>query len=60
MIMPQTRLKVADNTGARELMTIRTVAGGSEFEAAIASALGGHVAEELIFGGNLARILKMD
>jgi large subunit ribosomal protein L14 len=35
MIMPQTRLKVADNTGARELMTIRTVAGGSKFEAGI-------------------------
>jgi large subunit ribosomal protein L14 len=35
VIMPQTRLKVADNTGAKELMTIRTVAGGSKFEAAI-------------------------
>src|SRR5215207_5359660 len=29
MIMPQTRLRVADNTGARELMCIRVVAGGS-------------------------------
>jgi large subunit ribosomal protein L14 len=35
MIMPQTRLKVADNTGARELMCIRVVAGGSKFEAAV-------------------------
>ncbi|MBV8836884.1 MAG: 50S ribosomal protein L14 [Alphaproteobacteria bacterium] len=35
MIMPQTRLRVADNTGARELMTIRVVAGGSKFEAGI-------------------------
>jgi large subunit ribosomal protein L14 len=35
MIMPQTRLKVADNTGARELMVIRTVAGGSKFEASV-------------------------
>lgn len=35
MIMPQTRLKVADNTGARELMCIRVVAGGSKFEASI-------------------------
>jgi large subunit ribosomal protein L14 len=35
MIMPQTRLKVADNTGARELMVIRTVAGGSKFEAGV-------------------------
>ena len=33
MIMPQTRLAVADNTGARELMCIRVVAGGSKFEA---------------------------
>src|SRR3979490_2746814 len=31
--MPQTRLRVADNTGARELMCIRGVAGGSKFEA---------------------------
>ena len=35
MIMPQTRLRVADNTGARELMCIRVVAGGSKFEASI-------------------------
>lgn len=35
MIMPQTRLKVADNTGARQLMCIRVVAGGSKFEAGI-------------------------
>jgi len=35
VIMPQTRLRVADNTGARELMTIRVVAGGSKFEAGI-------------------------
>jgi large subunit ribosomal protein L14 len=35
MIMPQTRLRVADNTGARELMCIRVVAGGSKFEATI-------------------------
>ncbi len=35
MIMPQTRLKVADNTGARELMCIRVVAGGSKFEAGV-------------------------
>jgi large subunit ribosomal protein L14 len=35
MIMPRTRLRVADNTGARELMVIRTVAGGSKFEAGV-------------------------
>ena len=35
MIMPQTRLRVADNTGARELMCIRVVAGGSKFEASV-------------------------
>ena len=27
MIMPQTRLKVADNTGAREILVIRVVGG---------------------------------
>ena len=27
MIMPQTRLKVADNTGAKELMCIRVLGG---------------------------------
>ncbi|MFA4015040.1 MAG: hypothetical protein RUDDFDWM_000106 [Candidatus Fervidibacterota bacterium] len=29
MIMPQTRLKVADNSGAREIMCIRVLKGGS-------------------------------
>ena len=29
MIRPQTRLKVADNSGARELMCIRVLKGGS-------------------------------
>ena len=35
MIQQESRLKVADNTGARELMCIRVVAGGSKFEASI-------------------------
>jgi large subunit ribosomal protein L14 len=30
MIQPQTRLKVADNTGARELMCIRVMSGSSK------------------------------
>ena len=30
MIYPQTRLRVADNTGAREIMCIRVVAGGNK------------------------------
>jgi large subunit ribosomal protein L14 len=30
MIFPQTRLRVADNTGAREIMCIRVVAGGNK------------------------------
>jgi large subunit ribosomal protein L14 len=30
MIYPQTRLKVADNTGAREIMCIRVLAGGNK------------------------------
>ncbi len=29
MILPQTRLKVADNTGARQLMCIHVLGGGS-------------------------------
>jgi large subunit ribosomal protein L14 len=30
MIQPQTRLKVADNTGAREIMCIRILGGGAK------------------------------
>jgi large subunit ribosomal protein L14 len=30
MIQPQTRLKVADNTGAREIMCIRVMSGSSK------------------------------
>ena len=30
MIYPQTRLRVADNTGARQIMCIRVVAGGNK------------------------------
>jgi large subunit ribosomal protein L14 len=30
MIRPQTRLRVADNTGAREIMCIRVLAGGNK------------------------------
>jgi large subunit ribosomal protein L14 len=30
MIFPQTRLRVADNTGAREILCIRVVAGGNK------------------------------
>lgn len=30
MIQPQTRLKVADNTGARQLMCIRVLGGGTK------------------------------
>ncbi len=30
MIRPQTRLKVADNTGARQLMCIRVLGGGTK------------------------------
>src|SRR5919108_5920371 len=45
MIMPQTRLKVADNTGARELMCIRVVAGGSKFEASIGDVIVASVKE---------------
>ena len=30
MIMPQTRLKVADNTGAKEIMCIRVMSGANQ------------------------------
>jgi large subunit ribosomal protein L14 len=45
MIMPQTRVRVADNTGARELMCIRDVAGGSKFEASIGDVIVASVKE---------------
>ena len=45
MIMPQTRVRVADNTGARELMCIRVVAGGSKFEASIGDVIVASVKE---------------
>ena len=35
MIRPFTRLKVADNTGARQLMCIRVVAGGNKSVATV-------------------------
>ncbi|MCC7105255.1 MAG: 50S ribosomal protein L14 [Chloroflexi bacterium] len=35
MIQVQTRLKVADNTGARELMCIRVIAGGAKTVATV-------------------------
>lgn len=35
MIMPQTRLKVADNTGAKVIMCIRVMGGGSKRWASI-------------------------
>ena len=33
MIYPQTRLRVADNTGAREIMCIQVLAGGNKMYA---------------------------
>jgi len=45
MIQQQTRLNVADNTGARELMCIRVVAGGSKFEASIGDVIVASVKE---------------
>ncbi len=35
MILPQTRLRVADNTGARQLMCIRVLGGGTKPYAAV-------------------------
>src|SRR5919201_7155710 len=52
--MPQTRLRVADNTGARELMCIRVVAGGSKFEASIGDVIVASV-KEANPGGSVKR-----
>ncbi len=35
MIQPQTRLKVADNTGARQIMCIRVLGGGTKSYASV-------------------------
>ena len=43
MIFPQTRLRVADNTGARELMCIRIVAGGNKQYADVGDVIVGSV-----------------
>ena len=45
MIQNETRLRVADNTGARELMCIRVIAGGSKFEASIGDVIVASVKE---------------
>jgi large subunit ribosomal protein L14 len=43
VIFPQTRLRVADNTGARELMCIRVVAGGNKQYADVGDVIVGSV-----------------
>src|SRR5258708_13541051 len=43
--MPQTRVRVADNAGACELMCIRVVAGGSKFEASVGEVIVASVKE---------------
>ncbi len=39
MIQPQTRLKVADNTGAKEIMCIRVLSGSSKSYAGIGAVI---------------------
>ena len=43
MIFPQTRLRVADNTGAREIMCIRVIAGGNKQYADVGDVIVGSV-----------------
>ncbi len=46
MIQPQTRLKVADNTGAKEIMCIRVMSGSSKRYAEIGDVIKASVSSE--------------
>src|ERR1700676_3056216 len=58
MIMPQTRVRVADNTGARELMCIRVVAGGSKVEASVGDVIVASVKEDEVVKAVIVRQAK--
>jgi large subunit ribosomal protein L14 len=47
MIQPQSRLKVADNTGAREIMCIRILGGGAKKSATIGDVIKAAVKDAL-------------
>ncbi|MBR2908760.1 MAG: 50S ribosomal protein L14 [Clostridia bacterium] len=54
MIQPQTRLKVADNTGAREIMCIRVLGGSKRKSANIGDVIVASV-KSAIPGGNVKK-----
>ncbi len=54
MIQQESRLKVADNTGAREILCIRVLGGSSRRYAGIGDVIGATV-KEAIPGGNVKR-----
>ena len=54
MIQPQTRLKVADNTGAREIMCIRVLGGSKRKSANIGDVIIASV-KSAIPGGNVKK-----
>lgn len=55
MIQPQTRLKVADNTGARELMCIQVVGGSFRRSGNIGDVIVASV-KSAIPGGSVKRV----
>ncbi len=54
MIMPQTRLRVADNTGAREILCIRVLGGSKRRYAGIGDVIVATV-KDAIPGGNVKK-----
>jgi large subunit ribosomal protein L14 len=54
MIQPQTRLRVADNTGAREIMCIRVLAGGLKQYADVGDVIVGAV-KQAVPGGSVKK-----
>ena len=54
MIQPQSRLKVADNTGAKELLTIRVLGGSNRRYAGIGDVIVATV-KDAIPGGNVKK-----
>jgi large subunit ribosomal protein L14 len=54
MIQPQTRLKVADNTGAREIMCIRVLGGSNRKTAGLGDVIVASV-KEAVPGGSVKK-----
>ncbi len=54
MIQPQTRLKVADNTGARQLMCIKVLGGGTSSYAVVGDVIVASV-KQAVPGGSVKK-----